>query len=165
MPTEEPGQIFALIPQIMADIGAVGKNQENDYDHYKFRGIDDVYNAVQPAFIKHGIFCVPKLVDKTVQACLSSQGKPMMQAIITVEHVFYAPDGSSVSATTIGQAMDRGDKAANKAMSAAFKYALVETFCIPTEGDNDTENHSPEIAAGNSSGANPDYTLPPPSPF
>ena len=35
--------------------------------------------------------------------------------------------------------MDSGDKASNKAMSSAFKYAFIETFCVPTEEDKDTD--------------------------
>ena len=61
-----------------------------------------------------------------------------------VSHSFFASDGSSVEAVTIGEAMDSGDKSSNKAMSAAMKYALLEVFCVPTEDDNDTENHSPQ---------------------
>ena len=32
-------------------------------------------------------------------------------------------------------------------MSAAYKYAAMQAFCIPTEGDNDADAHTPEIAA------------------
>jgi len=150
-PTKSPPPdtplIYSLMSRVMADIGAVGKNQTNAFDKYKFRGIDDVYNAVQPAMVKHGVFCVPDVIEQHVNQVQTSQGKPAMQVILRVKHTFYAPDGSSVSAITLGEAMDRGDKAGNKAMSAAFKYALFETFCIPTEEDKDTENHSPQIAS------------------
>ena len=39
--------------------------------------------------------------------------------------------------------MDSGDKATNKAMSIAFKYACFQVFCIPTEemADPDAECH------------------------
>ncbi len=42
--------------------------------------------------------------------------------------------------------MDSGDKSTNKAMSAAYKYAAFMTFAIPTEGDNDADAHTPEVA-------------------
>ena len=40
--------------------------------------------------------------------------------------------------------MDSGDKATNKAMSIAFKYACFQVFCIPTEEmvDPDAEGHT-----------------------
>jgi hypothetical protein len=43
--------------------------------------------------------------------------------------------------------MDSGDKATNKAMSAAYKYMAMQLFCIPTEGDNDADSSTHEIAA------------------
>ena len=41
--------------------------------------------------------------------------------------------------------MDSADKATNKAMSAAYKYMAMQTFCIPTEGDNDADASHHEI--------------------
>ena len=43
--------------------------------------------------------------------------------------------------------MDSGDKSSNKAMSAAYKYACFLAFAIPTEGDNDADSHTHEVAA------------------
>jgi hypothetical protein len=56
----------------------------------------------------------------------------------------------------IGEAMDSGDKSANKAMSAAQKYALLQVFCIPTEEPKDTENetHTVEPKGDGGNGGN-----------
>jgi hypothetical protein len=143
-----PGEIFARMAAVMADIGAVGKDRMNTFHKYAFRGIDDMYNAVQPAMVKSGIFCTPRLVDKIIERITTQEAKPAVHAILTVDHHFFAPDGSTTVTRTVGEAIDTGDKACNKAMSAAYKYALMETFCIPTEGDNDTENHSHELGKG-----------------
>ena len=43
--------------------------------------------------------------------------------------------------------MDSGDKATNKAMSAAFKYAAFQAFAIPTESDNDADSTTHEVKA------------------
>jgi hypothetical protein len=67
-----------------------------------------------------------------------------MYSIITMKFTAYAEDGSSVSSTTVGEAMDSGDKSMNKAMSTAYKYALMQIFCIPTVDDKDTENQTHE---------------------
>ncbi|MNY54686.1 hypothetical protein D3C86_1905820 [compost metagenome] len=48
--------------------------------------------------------------------------------------------------------MDSGDKATNKAMSAAYKYAAFQAFCIPTEGDNDADGQTHQVASANDSG-------------
>ena len=39
--------------------------------------------------------------------------------------------------------MDSGDKATNKAMSVAFKYACFQVFCIPTEEMRDPDAETP----------------------
>jgi hypothetical protein len=46
---------------------------------------------------------------------------------------FYGPAGDRVTAVTMGEASDVADKASNKAMSAALKYALIHTFMIPVD--------------------------------
>ncbi len=143
---ENSNQIYALIPLIMRDIGAIEKGRKNQQQGYQFRGIDDMYVAIQPSLIKHGVFVCPSVTDQKREDRQTKNGGTLIYTILTVKHTFYAPDGSSVEVVTVGEAMDSGDKSANKAMSAAMKYALIEVFSIPTEGDNDTENHSPEVA-------------------
>jgi hypothetical protein len=159
-----PGEIHTRMLAVMADIGAVGKDRTNTFHKYAFRGIDDMYNAVQPAMVKNGIYCTPRLVDKAVERVTTQENKPAVHAILTVDHHFFAPDGSTVVTRTVGEAIDTGDKACNKAMSAAYKYALMETFCIPTEGDNDTENHSHELGKGQPPAAKPAAAAPPAKP-
>jgi hypothetical protein len=144
----ETKKIYAALSKVMGDVGAVSKSRNNPQQGYKFRGIDDVAQAVQPAFIKHGVVCVPSVVDVTREMIPTKSGGQMASVRLLVDHVFYADDGSSVVCRTLGEAMDSGDKASNKAMSAALKYALLETLCIPVdEPDRDTEEHSPQLAA------------------
>jgi len=141
------GQIYGLIPAVMKDIGVIGKGRKNQQQNYAFRGIDDMYNAVQPVLVKHGVFVCPCVQDQRREDRQTKSGGNLIYTVLTVKHTFYAPDGSSVEVVTVGEAMDSGDKSANKAMSAAMKYALIEVFSIPTEGDNDTENTSHEVTA------------------
>ena len=139
---EKKEQIYELIPKIMADIGHVGKDKKNTFQNYNFRGIDDVYNCVGPVFVKHGVFIVPSVKSVTVTQVNTTTGKPSTQIVMEIAYRFYAPDGSYVEAVTVGEAMDTGDKAANKAMSDAMKYAVWQTFCIPTIGvDSEVDSH------------------------
>lgn len=140
-------KIYAAICATMKDIGAVGKNDVNTFDKYKFRGIDAVMNALSPAMTKNGIFVVPSVLNCEREERISSDGKKnMMYTVLTVQYSFYAEDGSHVDAVVVGEAMDRSDKSTNKAMSAAFKYACFQTFCIPTEElMEDADKDSPEI--------------------
>lgn len=142
----EQKQIHGLMVKVMEEIGVIGKGRENKFDHYKFRGIDDVYNAVNPAMVKHGIFCLPRVLEHTQEPFKTAKGAVMLHTKLRASYTFYAPDGSFVVGSGIGEGMDRGDKSMNKAMSSAYKNVFFEAFCIPTEGDNDTENESPEIA-------------------
>lgn len=141
-------QIYALMNKVMADIGAVPKGQRNAAQGYNFRGIDDALAAVQPVLVKHGIILVPEVIASDVRdASIGKNATPGARVVLTVKHTFFAPDGSSVSAVTVGEGLDTSDKACNKAMSGAFKYAIFETFCIPTDEQacHDSDHESPQI--------------------
>lgn len=142
------GLIYRQIPKVMAAVGAIKKGQENKFDHYKFRGIDDVYNALQPALVAHGVFPVPKLLEITQTDRKSRKGESMIHTLAKVQYTFYAEDGSFVEVVAPGEAADRSDKSANKAIAAAFKYAMFQLFCIPTEEQarDDADNATPEVA-------------------
>ena len=140
-------KIHSLIPLIMAEVGSIAKGRKNAQQGYSFRGIDDAYQAFQPLFAKHGVFCVPTVLKVTREERQTKSGGTLIYTSMEVKHTFFAADASSFDCVTIGEAMDSGDKSSNKAMSAAMKYALLEVFCVPTEADNDTENHSPEPIA------------------
>jgi len=139
-------KIFLQIPKIMDEVGAVEKNRRNTQGSgYNFRGIDDLYLALQKHLASNGVFFTPEVIKSEREERLSKAGGNLIYTILLVKYKFYADDGSFFEATTVGEAMDSGDKSANKAMSAALKYALLQIFCIPTEEDKDTENHSHEV--------------------
>lgn len=143
----EGGKIYAAIAAVMKDVGAVGKDSKNDYDKYNYRGVDAVMNALNPAMVKHNVFVVPVVVDQKREERQGQKGNTLIYTILTVKYTFFTDDGSYVDCVVIGEAMDRSDKSTNKAMSAAFKYACFQTFCIPTEEMLDTETES--ISADN----------------
>ena len=134
-------QIYELIPKIMGEIGHIGKDKTAKAEKfsYKFRGIEDVYNVVGPVLVKHGVFIVPSVKSLAVKQVSTYSGKSATQIVMEVAYRFYAPDGSFVEAITVGESMDTSDKAANKAMSDAMKYAVWQTFCIPTKLAVDSE--------------------------
>jgi hypothetical protein len=140
-------QIYSLIPRVMHEIGAVGKDRKNEQQGYKFRGIEDFYNAAHPALVKHGVFCCPQVIDCDSQDRVSGTGKPSIRVTMKVSHKFYAPDGSFVDVITCGEGIDSSDKATNKAMSAAMKYALIELFSVPTQDVEDSDRDTPDVGA------------------
>lgn len=136
--------IYKAIAAVLSDVGAVGKDGQNAFDKYRYRSIDAVMNAMHPAMAKYGVFVMPEVLEQSREERESRNGGVLIYSIIKVRYTFYAEDGSSLTATVIGEGMDKGDKSVNKAMSAAFKYALFQVFCIPTDEFSDSEDESPE---------------------
>lgn len=130
---EKAPKIYAAVCGVMEDIGAVGKNDVNKQQGFKYRGIDAVMNALNPAMVKHKIFCVPEVMEQNREERKTVKGNTVIYFVCRIRYRFFTTDGSSVEAVVIGEAMDSGDKATNKAMSVAFKYACFQIFCIPTE--------------------------------
>lgn len=138
--------IYESISAVMNEIGAVGKNSRNQQQGFMFRGIDAVMNAINPALTKFKVFIVPEVLDQTREERTTAKGGLLIYSICKIKYTFYAEDGSSVTAVVIGEGMDSGDKATNKAMSIAFKYACFQVFCIPTEEMKDPDEECPAPA-------------------
>ena len=147
----EAGKIYQAIPAIMGELDAIGKTKKNLQQGFMYRGVDDVMNAINPALVKNKVFIVPEILDQTREERQSNKGNNLIYSICRIRFRFFAEDGSSVEAVTIGEGMDSGDKATNKAMAVAFKYACFQIFCIPTEEmrdpDADSHNVRPKGAA------------------
>ena len=136
-------KIFGLIGQAMRDVGAIGKDSKNQQQGFMYRGIDAVMNALNPVMSKLGLFIVPEVLEQTREERVNAKGTTLLYSILKMKYTMYAPDGSNVSCIVLGEGMDTGDKASNKAMSVALKYAMFQLFMIPTEEmvDPDSEVH------------------------
>jgi hypothetical protein len=138
--------IQALVATAQA-VGAVRKGEKNTHQGFNFRGIDTVVNAVSPALLANGVVVLPRLLSSEYETVrVGSKETLMGHARVTVEYAFYACDGSNISATVAAEAMDSGDKATAKAMSVAFRTALLQALCLPTDDtdpDSDTFERSP----------------------
>jgi hypothetical protein len=139
-------KIYAAIVGVMQDVGAVGKNDKNKQQGFMYRGIDAVMNALQPAMIKNKLFVVPTVLSEERTERKTDKGSVLFYTRLKINYTFYAEDGSRISAEVIGEAMDSGDKATNKAMSIAYKYACFQVFCIPTEEMHDPDGESHDVA-------------------
>lgn len=138
--------IFEKLAAIQQDINPIGKNQKNTGQGFMFRGVDAVYNALHPLLAKHEVFTTSKIINAIREEKQTKNGGTVIYSIIDVEFTFYAKDGSCVSTQARGEGMDSGDKASNKAMAVAHKYALTQTFTIPYEGMVDPDAESHELA-------------------
>jgi ERF superfamily. len=142
--------VYKAIAAVQGELAKVGiaKANRNSQQGYNFRGIDDVYAALSPLLAKHGLCVIPRVIERTMLEKTTSKGNPLFYVTVHAEFDFVSSeDGSKHTAATYGEAMDSGDKATNKAMSAAYKYAAFMTFAIPTEGDNDADATTHDVAA------------------
>lgn len=146
--------IYKKMSEVMKDIGSVGKDQKNSAQGFKFRGIDQFVNSLYPALTKHGVFMAPRCVSEQheLKEVTRGSGKAGIDKHVTImmEYDFFAEDGSKVTVGPIpAEGLDSGDKATNKALSAALKYALIQTFSIPTEDMAEGDFETPVIGSKN----------------
>ena len=147
-----PESVYAKIAAVQAELSKVGisKSRKNQTpgQNYNFRGIDEVYNTLAPLMAEHGLCILPRIVEHSLsERGKTAKGNTIYSAVVSAEFDFVSADDGSIHVVrTMGEAMDSSDKATNKAMSAAYKYAALMTFAIPTEGDNDADAHTHEIA-------------------
>lgn len=142
--------VYQAIAAVMEDVGREGiaKDRKNQQQGYSFRGIDDVYNALAPILARHHLIIVPRVLSREKTERDTQKGGVLFYVVVHVEFdIICSVDGSRITAATYGEAMDSADKATNKAMSAAYKYMAMQTFCIPTEGDNDADAYHHEVRA------------------
>ena len=142
-------EVYKAINKVMAVMAAEGisKNRNNSQQGYRFRGIDDVYNSLSRPMVEAGLVVMPRVLSRECTERQTKSGSTLFYVVVDCEFDFIAvSDGSKHTVKTFGEAMDSADKATNKAMSAAMKYAYMQAFCIPTEGDNDADAHPPEPA-------------------
>ena len=145
---EERLNVYQMILAVQAALAekGVGKGQQTPAKAggYMYRGIDDVYNALAPVLAKVGLVIKPEVEARQVTERTTAAGSAIFYVCVKVVYEFVSShDGSSTRVTVIAEGMDTGDKATNKAMSAAYKYACFQTFCIPLEGsDSEADNHN-----------------------
>lgn len=145
----ESKKVYAAIAGVSGEMAAEGisKTRKNEQQGYRFRGIDEVMNALAPVLVKHGLLILPRMINRIATSYQSKTGGTIFNVAVEAEFDFVSVDDGSLHVVKMfGEAMDSADKATNKAMSAAYKYAAFQAFCIPTEGDNDADAHHHEVA-------------------
>ena len=131
--TAKKMSIYEAISRCMEEIGAVGKDAVNKQQGFKYRGIDAVMNAINPALVKNHVFIVPEVLDQQRQERTTNKGAVLIYSICRIKYTFYAEDGSFIEAVTVGEGM-----------AIAFKYACFQVFCIPTEEMKDPDEETPD---------------------
>lgn len=125
--------IYSALAAVMDDCKGVAKRDKNTHQNFMFRGIDAVVNAVGPVLRKHQVVVVPNVENVHYDVVQTSTGKPATACRVLATYTFYATDGSSIDVRVAAEAWDAGDKAAPKAMSVAFRTALLQALALPTD--------------------------------
>lgn len=135
-------QAMAHAMRLLRAVGKWGTNREQGYS---FRSIDHLMTALKPAMAEAGVHVVPRVLQRLTDESHQTKGGAIMRWVdVEMAFTFYGPDGSCVEAVTWGEARDAADKATNKAMTGAFKYAVLQTFMVPTDDLVDADADSPE---------------------
>ena len=138
--------VHQAIVEIINEMGGIGKDDHNDEQNYNFRGIDATLQVLHPLFAKYGIFFAPDVIERHYEeGPTAKSGTKSHRAMLRVKYTVYGPTGDSIVLSTWGEGLDYSDKAHNKAMTAAFKYALFQVFaiCDPVE-DSDRGSDEPQ---------------------
>lgn len=145
--TTTPKPIAHALADVMRSVGGVAKRDRNNTGGgFNFRGIDAVLNAVGPALREHGVIVTPDVrsIDYT-PVTVGARSTTMTSCRVVVAYTFHGPAGDTITASTAGEAFDAGDKATSKAMSVAFRTALIQALALPTDEpdpDHDTYQQS-----------------------
>lgn len=137
-----PMHVYTAIAHVAATLAKTGisKDRENKEQRFKFRGIDQVYQALAPLLVEQRLVIIPRMLSRELHVRTTKSGGAMYDVTVHAAFDFVsAVDGSKHTAQMYGEGMDTADKATNKAMSAAYKYVCFQTFCIPVEGDPDAD--------------------------
>jgi hypothetical protein len=140
-------RVYGAICAVMAEASKYGieKLRENKDQHYKFRSIDQVYNALSGALVRAKLLMLPRVVKRRSEERATKSGGVQFRVTVEMEYdLISAEDGSRHTVRTCGEGMDVSDKATNKAMSFAYKYAALQAFCIPVDGEVDGDSETPE---------------------
>lgn len=136
--------VYQGIHQVMAAFSeqGIGKNSKNESQGFKFRGIDDVLNRLSKHLVEANLVIIPQVLSRDVHERTNARGNALFYVTLNVAYTIKsAVDGSETTVVTVGEAMDSGDKATNKALSIAYKYMAFQLFAIPIDEDPDKHTH------------------------
>lgn len=124
---------------VMRQVGYIQKKKGKM--NYAAVSHDDVVAAVRGPMIEAGIVCYPVNIEQRLKEIGTDKYN---NTIVLVEMqmvvVFVNADDPSdkIEVPSLGHGIDAQDKAPGKAMSYAFKYAILKTLMLETGTDPDT---------------------------
>jgi hypothetical protein len=148
-------KVYEAISAVTAALAEHGipKDRRNDRLGFNYRSLDDILNVLAPRLAAHELVIVPRFLTRSVSERDTANGGKLYVVAVEGEFDFIAGDGSKHTARAFGEAADSGDKATAKAQSSAFKTCILQTFAIPTEvADESDEPGSGNVHNGHANG-------------
>jgi hypothetical protein len=152
-PIKEPRNVYEAIARVMVELPAIDKGGRADPSQggYAYRGIEQITAHAQTLLGRFGVVAVPEIVGDPVIKDITVNSKPWTDTIMRVRYRFvHGPSSTELLAggeagfVAIGR--DNSDKGANKCMTQAYKYALIQVLMIGDKAD-DADKGSPEADA------------------
>lgn len=131
--------MYAAISAITAELaqGGIPKHHYNLEGDYFYRSIDDVLNRLAPLLAAHRLCVLPRVLERSAVERIGLLDAFLNHVTLKVAFDLISVDDASChTVEAFGEALDEGDKATAKAMSAAYKSAMLQAFCIPIVGDD-----------------------------
>lgn len=137
--------VIEALAAVAKAVGPIEKGDTNDEQGFKFRGIERILAAAAPALDEHGVIFVPKVKGRIMETYERGQNRNTWRLVtLSVVYRVYGPEGDSIKVGPVpGEGYDPGDKAASKAMTMAYKAALLQVLHIAgsMHDDSDYESH------------------------
>lgn len=149
--------VHKALADVMDDVREVAKTEYHDSPQakFRFRGIDATVNAVGPALRDHGVVVAPIDVDVHYRDVTTSTGKASRECTVKVTYRFHGPAGDCLDVMVPGESLDTGDKGTAKAMSVAYRIALLQALSLPT-GERDPDHDAYERVTPEQTESKPD---------
>jgi len=142
--------VYAAINAVSAELAerGIAKAHVNEADDYRYRSIDDLLDRLAPLLARHRLCVLPRVKERSLVEHQDDAQRLLFHVSLKAAFVLTSvDDGSSHVVTAYGEALDASDKATAKAMSAAYKSAMIQTFCIPIAGSEDPDRASPKVSS------------------
>lgn len=143
-----PGPAKSLaeaVCRVMQAVSYVRKDKQmQGGGSYQYVSIEAIIDKLRPEMIRHGLVLLPVGLEPL------HQGDHGRQVHLRLKYTFdlvHHHSGETRQIVVVGEGMDVGDKAGNKCMTAARKYALVMAFNIETGTDPDNTPSSSQERA------------------
>lgn len=132
--------IYEKIINIMSRVDYLQKGDKKVNNQYRFVSHDQVTARLHGEFVAEKIVCIPSVEKTTVDG-------NRVEVILNTKFINAEKPEEFIEIRSIGFGIDKQDKGPGKAVSYAYKYALLKMFALETgdDPDNNVDNdHEPK---------------------